>query len=81
MKQGPPQIRIKGRNVVCVALLIFAIFLAHQMSDELSMFIQYIRYPGPIRMSHEEFNGFLTLTVLIVTAVAILRILIDSDRR
>lgn len=80
MRQGLPEIRIKGRNVVCLVLFVFAIFLAHQMSNELSMFVQCIRYAGPIRMSHEEFNGFLTLIVLIVTAAAILRILIQNDR-
>ncbi len=80
MRQQLPEIRIKGRNVVCLIFLVFAIFLGHHMSYELSMFLEYIKYPNPSRMSVEEFNGFLTLVVLIVTATAILRILVSNDR-
>ena len=44
------------------------------------MFLECIKYPGSSRMSMEEFNGFLTLMVLIVTIAAVLRILIQNDR-
>ncbi len=72
---------VKWTNVFAFGLVLAAIVLISHSHHELGAALAGLGQIGPGYTSEEKFHGFFVLGILAVAAVAIVRLLVEANRR
>ncbi len=72
---------IKWTNIICLALVIFAIILMVKTPHQIGAFLSTMKDIGPEHSHEEKTVGLLAFGLLMVIIVALAKIVIESNRR
>ena len=73
--------QVKWSNVVAFALAIFGVVLLIRQRDAVGVALTGIGQIGPGHTPEEKFYGFFVLGILLVSLVAIVRLVLDANGR
>jgi len=74
-------VEIKWPNVIAFGLALAAMILVSHSHHELGVALAGIGQIGPGHTAQEKFHGFFVLGILAVAVVAIVRLLVEANRR
>ena len=72
---------VKWPNVVALALGIFGVVLLVREHGAVGVALAGIGQIGPGHTPEEKFQGFLVLGILLITLVAVVRLVLDANGR
>ena len=77
MCDRPPRVTVDWTNVICLALIIFAIMASVHMHEEIAAFLGAMGQIGPGYSPEEQSMGLIAFGLVAVTIVALAKILVE----
>ena len=81
MRQRPPQVTINWAGILCFLLVIFVLVLIVGMHEEIAAFWAMMRAGGHSRNPDDNIHGLMAFGFILVTIVALVKILTQRAQK